>query len=448
MGVSGAMETAVISTLTFPDFASGNTGSGGGGGGGGSGNENDNEKSGGRTLGAMPVNALQKVLNGVLINSLSNLRLNLVQEPRSLLVSDERGGAVEVEVGSEFRVQGIAHWALGRDEKVLVSGRALEAVSPVDPHFTRVKDLEWVDLVVDVGFGVGEGGAGDGDGDGGVGGVGGGEEWEVDFGTDDEAGNGTFAGLWEEMEKTFQRLFGDSGIEGEVLEDDNMSSQPSIAATEVPAHHTQPSFTRYVIPAILPTGAGAAPIPASMERADTVTVPLGSLRHHKIFFLDSTLCTSTLPNSIAKTHTILVLRRGGCSFNDKLSNLPSFIPTATSLQLVIVLDDQQDASDASRGAATAALVRPLLDTKQTMPSGLERRHPIAMVLVDGRSETEMVFRGMASAVGSLDAATGKVVMQKRRGGDGDGGGGADGLAVKRRYWFESMGVPIGNLIVV
>jgi hypothetical protein len=34
-----------------------------------------------------------------------------------------------------------------------------------------------------------------------------------------------------------------------------------------------------------------------------------------------------------------------------------------------------------------------------------------------------------------------------RGHDGDETGSA-GMAVKRRYWFESMGVPIGNLILV
>ncbi|TKA51471.1 hypothetical protein B0A55_13310, partial [Friedmanniomyces simplex] len=120
-GTSSPIQIPVISTLTFPNLNP---------------NAADGGKAGPQII---PLGALQKVVEGVLINSLSNIRLSMVQQPKSPGMAG----------GPEFRIQGIANWALGRDEKVLVSREAVAAVSPADPHFTRVKDLEMVDLVLD-----------------------------------------------------------------------------------------------------------------------------------------------------------------------------------------------------------------------------------------------------------------------------------------------------------
>ena len=400
-GSSSPILTPLISTLTFPSLASSDAGAA-------------EEK------GLIPLGALQKVLDGVLINSLSNVRLNMVQEPRSLLLPNEAGVMVEMEVGREFRVQGIANWALGRDEKVIVSGQALEGVSPADPHFTRMKDLEWVDLVVDVAI---DAGSADVNAD----------SFEKDGDDKDTKENGTLEKVWEEVEKMFDGLLGNVGVEG----DASASSQ---------AHQegkpAQPSLTRQLIPAILPTGAGAAPLPPNMETTDILASTTGTLPFRNPFFLDDTLCFNNLPSSVAKNYNILVIRRGECSFSDKLANIPTYVPSPTEgLQLVIVLDDQ------SSSAATGELIRPLLDVPQKTPSGLDRRHPVAMCLVDGKAETEQVFRKFAGAVGSFDGKTGKLIEREVKGSVGTDGT-SQGLGLKRRYWFESMGVPIGNLIVL
>ncbi|KAK3683040.1 hypothetical protein LTR37_020622 [Vermiconidia calcicola] len=398
-GTSSPIKGAVISTLTFPDLT--NT-------------EGEKSSSPASNLRLPPFGAIQKVLEGVLITSLSNVRLSMVQESRAHLQPD----GVQIEVGKEFRVQGIANWALGRDEKVLVSGQALEGVSPADPHFTRVRDLEWVDLVVEVG-GVVEG------------------VDEVRVEQEVEVGNGTLDRMMAEVERMVGGFLGDLGVDVEVVQSQPATSAiTSVAATPINAKNTQtdttqprPSVPRHLIPAILPTGAGVAPLPSHLELTDAMVM----LPNHKTFFLDSTLCTHALPAWIAKSYSILVIRRGECSFNEKLANIPAFVPSSESLQLVIVLDNS--------GAGRGDLIRPLLETVQRTPTGLERKHAVAMVLVDGLAETEKVFWGLASGKGGFDEGSGKVVEA------GETGSG-QGFAVKRRYWFESMGVPIGNLIVL
>lgn len=62
----------IVSTLTFPNLAGASAGDG-------------SEK------GLVPLGALQKVMEGILVNSLSNIRLNMVQEPRSILLPDGNG---------------------------------------------------------------------------------------------------------------------------------------------------------------------------------------------------------------------------------------------------------------------------------------------------------------------------------------------------------------------
>ena len=64
------------------------------------------------------------------------------------------------------------------------------------------------------------------------------------------------------------------------------------------------------------------------------------------------------------------------------------------------------------------LVQPLLDEEQYTPGGLLRPHPIPLVMVDGGEDT----------------------MDKLRR--------AGGVGVRRRYYFRTQGVRIGNLIVL
>lgn len=406
-GVSSPIRSPVISTLTFPNFIA----------------KDGSEE----TKSLIPLGALQKVLDGVLINSLSNLRLNMVEQPKSLLLPNGDGVLVEMEVGREFRVHGIANWALGRDEKVLLSGEALQGVSPADPHFTRVKDLEMVDLVIDV-----PGKAAD------VNEVLG--EWDVDL-----SGNGTFEGLWHDLESMVAGLLNVNTDQGQ----DGISP-----AKLTPVENTaegSPSLTRRTLPAILPTGAGAAPLPASMDDDPTGLVS-GQLPFQKVFFLDDTLCKHPLPASIAKSYGILVIKRGECSFNDKLVNIPSFPPSAESLQLVVMLSipESKGAAETGPDKQPAELIRPLLDEVQLTQNGIERRYPIAMVMVDGSEEVVDMFKRLSTSIASFDSKGKLIELQKQL--PHDLGiaveTGRPGLGVKRRYWFESMGVPIGNLIVL
>lgn len=419
-GTSAPMRSPMVSTLTFPNMQADGAGSGA-------------DALVGK--GMIALGALQKVFDGVLINSLSNVRLNMVQEPKSVVEHQDASGLA----GDEYRIQGIANWALGKDEKVLLSGRALEGVSPADPHFTRIKDLEMVDLVVDVAA-VGS------VADMGHGGV----VIEVEQGANREAvedeladGNGTMDSLWSELENLFSGLLSSARIDDDpddVALGDSESNHPPLDMSISQGRDQAPTLTRHLIPAILPTGAGAAPLPASMDLHDTAPVATGDLPFQSVFYLDSTLCSSRLPAHIAKTYNLLVIKRGGCSFGEKLANIPTLAPSAEGLQLVVVLSVPESQAGDVGGVH---LIRPLLDEVQQSPSGIERNHPIPMVMADGSAENAGVFRGLAKVVGRFDG-DGRVVELKSGLTVGDG----VGLGVKRRYWFESLGVPIGNLIML
>jgi len=407
-GTSSPIQVPITSTLTFPNLNPPTA---------------DGDKGGPQII---PLGALQKVVEGVLINSLSNVRLSMVQQSKSL-------GMAGV---PEFRIQSIANWALGRDEKVLVSREAVAAVSPADPHFTRVKDLEMVDLVVDA-FGIAEEPSDGQDDD---------EpnvfaEWDIEL-----PENATMDSSWSELQAMVSSLLS-SALAG-------TPDHPTLTPVDKKRSAT---LNRHIIPAILPTGAGAAQLPAPLDPTtadDPAHLPLGYLPTSSIFFLDSTLCPPhRLPASIARTHNILVLKRGGCSFAEKLSAIPSFPPGPEALQLVIVLSVPESRSPGEKHmSASGELIRPLLDEVQRTPNGIERREPLAMVMVDGGEETVGWLRGAARSFGFFDEG-GKLAEVKQGGlsagvGDGEGENGRAGLAVKRRYWFESMGVPIGNLIML
>ncbi|KAK5123015.1 hypothetical protein LTR85_003581 [Meristemomyces frigidus] len=445
-GVSAPIRGAVVSTLTFPNM-NGAAGVGG-------------EGVGGK--GMIALGALQKVLDGVLINSLSNIRLNMVQEPKSplALLSGHDGVSVERAGGSvpgepEFRIQGIANWALGKDEKVLLSSAALEGVAPADPHFTRVRDLEMVDLVVDVpaGVAVRVGGEGVGmsidDDQGEDGKVIVGAEWEGEGegeGLEEEVvvGNGTMESLWSELESMFSGLLSHSSTADDVGPDAN--DYPALTPANAGQHPA--TLTRHLIPAILPTGVGAAPLPASMDMKDVPPVATGDLPFQSIFYLDSTLCSARLPIHTAKNYNVLVIKRGDCSFGEKLANIPSITPGAEEgLKLVVVLSVPESKGEMERMKREGELIRPLLDEVQRTPAGVERRVGVAMVMVDGSEEVQRMFKALAKVVAVLGEATGEVVEVKSAGFGHSAGAGA-GLGVKRRYWFESLGVPIGNLIML
>nr|POE99410.1 er degradation-enhancing alpha-mannosidase-like protein 1 [Quercus suber] len=469
-GWSQAIYSPVMSTLTFPSFHGEGKASGGIG----------------SDKGLMPFGALQKVVDGILVNSLSNLRLNMIQESKSQLIPDSSGVLVPIDAGSEYRIHGIANWALGKDEKVLLSAQALGGVSPSDPHFSKVKDLEMIDLVVEVtpkgqveptSNLVPERDTNDDD-----------DFYDESLIHDDlfkDEGvldNGALGvinedvdGLWEDIEALFVSLLrsAKSTITSALP---RRTPMPANAITNPSERHLSPhKALRYSLPAILPTGPGTAPLASSLEANDPVSqLPIGTAH---IYFLDDELCDHHLPMQIPRTYSVLMILRGKCSFADKLANIPAFPPSVPSasgtlgstLQMVIIVDmlhpsfdDDYDAESFTAGRTQRhekQLIRPLLDRVQLTPSGLERREGIAMCMVDGtamaapsgnvaegdsasRQLTIDLLRSAAAVIGGFDEYGELVEERKAEHQD------LARLGVKRRFWFESLGVPIGNLVML
>lgn len=361
-GWSSAIVGDVVSTLTFPAF----NGEGGG--------------SGGVALGA-----LQKVGEGYLVNSLSNLKFGLVHE--------------KVWGEEVLRIQSIGGLMLGREERVFVNGEALRGLlGGGDEHFERVRDGEWVDLWVDV-----EG------------------DVVADPTTVEEFLDPSHSKL-ENLRESIETLInGFLGGGGSVKEEVLAAKKEEVLAKAMRAtFNPSASSKRHVIPAILPAGIGAAPLPTAL---DTDSPPGKSLPFKKIFWLDSELCDLPLPSHVALEYEVVVVRRGVCSFSDKLERIPAITPRMV-LRLVVVLSRQE-----------GEMARPLLEERQRTPNGLERRVEVGLVMVDEFGAGEVLRRG-----------------SKGRGGwDGEGiwweeemdqGGGMGG---RRRVWFESLGVRIGNL---
>ena len=182
---------------------------------------------------------------------------------------------------------------------------------------------------------------------------------------------------------------------------------------------------------------------------DVSAIPFGQLPQKDIYFLDDTLCNHRLPSHTAKNYQILIVQRGGCSFGEKLANIPSFVPSTKALQLVVVISNSGDSN-----GDTGGLIRPLLDEIQKTPNGILRPHPIAMCMVDGghvpivrygvdngkQEDVAALLRRVASVEGWFDGIEGKFVGEEKV-----GAGTGMGMGVKRRYSFASMGVPIANL---
>jgi hypothetical protein len=441
-GFSLPIASAVISTLSFPLLSS--------------------TSDPALDNGIPQLGAVHKLADGILINSLSNLRLNMVQEPKSLLLPISEGSNLfeEVVVGQEFRIHGIANWALGRDERVLLTSDALKAISPGDPHFTRVKDLEMLDLIIDVPLDLDPQPTAP-------------PELNDDHETLDTE-NSTLDSIWDELEGMLTSLLGSKSAIEKVK-----SSVQLLRPTSTPPSGSNLRFIRHSLPAILPTGPGAAALPAVLDD-DTFPAPqLGRLPLKQIFWLDDELCNHRLPAHIAKSYQVLVIRRGGCSFNEKLENIPAVSPPSIAagdrgenvgLGLVIVVSGSQSPAGYQNGgsgfrdkggrdhtASAPGLTRPLLEKIQRTPAGIERRYPLAMVLIEGSTplppisivsgsaakETlparEVLLRA-SSAAGHFDQHSGELVESDRGTFDVTGA-----VGVKRRFWFESLGVVIGNL---
>ncbi|KAK5110771.1 hypothetical protein LTR85_000733 [Meristemomyces frigidus] len=92
-----------------------------------------------------------------------------------------------------------------------------------------------------------------------------------------------------------------------------------------------------------------------------------------------------------------------------------------SVKVLVGKDDTRDYRGArvKRTTVTAIecisgdeLIRPLLDEVQRTPHGLERRHTISMVMVDGGEENVSAFRASAKGSGDFEECE-KFIQDKR-----------------------------------
>jgi len=331
------------------------------------------------TLG-QPTPPLQRVKEGILINFIGGLRIGMVQDMPVL------SGEYPAD---EYRIQSINNLALGRDEKVfLPRDMGSGMLNPRDPNFTRIRDTSVIDLVI-----------------------------EHKMASDVAAKhNSTQRSVNIELPADME-ITSDGGMKAAW---NSLLSQISNLIKEKPPipwlHATPPSLdtalngqgvSRFYIAAATPTGSGAVLIPDWPEVASPAAAPAAPLLWNKIYAADD-LCTHKLPTSIARTYQVLIIQRGGCSFSQKLANIPSFPPSPTSLQLVVFVSYEGD----------DALIRPFLDQPQRTSGGLPKRHPLPVVMVAGG---DRAYEALKSAVG---------------------------MGIKRRYTVQTQGIPIGNLFII
>ena len=348
---------------------------------------------------------LQRVGNGILINSMGGVRLGMIRDVPPSVGEESPQKSTRSELQHQYRVQAINNILLGKDESVFIAkDTASNVVSPLDPNFTRVQDSSMLDIVVDVAQSADAKQC---------------QQPTKNLQLNNKSTSLTIATPMPEVE-----IDSASAVSPEVAS--NMKEAFSsllqqmaglVVAPALPSPTPKPhSSPRKYIAAIMPVGIGVAPVPDVHDALgpDVNGLPQGELLFHSIY-LTGENCEDDpkLPNHVPRDNEIIVIKRGGCSFDEKLRKIPTFAQTKSSLKLVVVVSYQEEL-----GFPSDYLIRPLLDATQKTPSGLPRHNPIPMVLVAGGEKTYDIFEK------------------------------AVGVGLKRRYSVQAQGVPISNLIVL
>ncbi|PGH02332.1 hypothetical protein AJ79_07672 [Helicocarpus griseus UAMH5409] len=347
--------------------------------------------------------SLERVDDGILVKSIGGLRLGMIQDVPLFMDESSRNS-------EGFRIQVINNYPLGKDEKVYISKETTDILNSDDPNFTRVKDSTLLDIVLDLKPEIA-----DNENTSSI----------LTAAISRQALIGEHDDLFAPFDPSNMKLAFTSLMNQvtSLLRDDADSPTPGPSAPKQ-------STIRICVPAITSTGRGATSVPEVEEAtlSPTSTSKFGKKYFNRLpwstIYLTDELCRHRLDPSIPKTHNIIVVKRGGCSFSEKLKNIPSFRPSRASLKLVIVVSypQQGDYSSAPPGSSMGSgehyLIRPLLDEMQTVTGGIPRPNPLSVVLVGGGDETHNYFKY------------------------------ATGVGLRRRYEVKSQGVPIGNLIIL
>ncbi|KAL1305591.1 hypothetical protein AAFC00_007195 [Neodothiora populina] len=441
---------------------------------------------------------LQKVDGGILVNSISGLRFGMVLE------EDDAGE-------QRYRIHALSNLALGKDENLYLGTGTLSQVNPADPHFTRMRDTEVVDLIIDAPVPPLVAAAGtELDTDEAAAASNASVEildlFDLDFTLDldpdlfsaehnSESSEAILsqipAAVFADADRLAEQLDALVGILPDAIGVDNalrnaagklragQSLGPKLekhsgsrdgGPVRSEKYEEQETLRRYTVPAMVSTGIGAAPLPLSLDTApDPTTLDSGYLPYNSVLVIDSDLCDTedqpplTLSTDIPSNHNIIVVKRGGCSFSTKLSKIPSFAPSARGLQMVIVVsfpEHEHRKRDNDYTTDETSLVRPLLDEKQLTPKGVERRNGIAMAMVSGGEITWDTFVHAATAFGSVDVEGGKIVIRSSKNDEEEDHKGKRkskakdsskreraGIGIRRRYYWSSQGVRISNLFM-
>lgn len=316
----------------------------------------------------------------MLVNSLSGIKFEMVQEQEDW-------------VGDVWRITSVGLMNLGRDERVFVRREVMGQIS--DPSFTRVKNAVELDLVIQLDEFVAEPQPAPGaDSKDDVH-----HPAKGETAVDDEAAN------------DYRTLL------SSILQQVTSVLRDPMATLLPPLLPNGPKYKSLIIPALAPSGPGAAALPSVPDAPlplDGLKLTSGDqkLSWSSIYFADpAEACDVKLPSEVVRQYNVIIIRRGGCTFSEKLELIPSFSPSRRGLKLVIVVDFSEE-------SAESGLVRPQLDVKQLTPSGIRRVHEVPMLIVGGGQET-------------WDA------LKKAR-----------GVGLRRRFWVESGGLRINNLVVV
>ena len=337
-----------------------------------------------------PGGMVKRVKEGIVITSMAGLRLGMIQDVPVYYLDDFSKDDL-------YRIHAINNVPLGRDEKVyLDKGTMAGTVSPTDPLFTRVQDDVMLDILLDIPKSEQKGQKGE---------------------TLSDGSNGPNAVADALRDIDVKKLIKPNNPATGMRMSDALrffTQQMSSMIKEDTVEAGDQSVQRLRFPAISAQGAGAPPFPDFPEAQPLGTSgkQQGSLLWEKIYLGDRN-CDVMLPLHIPRDYQVLVLQRGDCSFSEKLANIPSFAPSVSSLQLVVVVS-----YGFGEGKDERLLIRPLLDEAQVTSSGIPRRNPVPMVMVGGGQAVYDGFR-KAAAVG-----------------------------VRRRYSVEAQGIPISNLIIV
>jgi hypothetical protein len=340
--------------------------------------------------------SLVRLNEGILVKSLSGLKLGMVYESPSPF------RALDGPLMESWRVWNIANMPMGRDEQIFIPRDVIGEMN--DPSFTRVRDSVMLDIVLQLENTVNSSLSGS----------------VEEFFPDAKAQEIHDESPGPELDLE-ERIFSTAGIAAEYkgLISSFLKSVTSAlrepAVTLLPQPEIAQTYHLTTLPGIAPTGMGAAPIIDAPDAPDPSQGQTAeALTWSRIYFAGDA-CHGKLPDDAARKHEVIVMRRGGCTFHDKLSNIPSFTPTAGSLKLVIIISEGEEEGG---GLGGIALIRPLLDKAQVTPSGLVRHHQICMVMVGGGDAAEELFRRSRS------------------------------VGLRRRYHVESQGLVVGNILVI